>query len=158
MVRWPRFQHDGKQRNHRFTSLPGRVTPRPFAATHRLTAGIRSALPPFPSTNNGLTAPGPSHFTNVGEAQVSRGDRNLGEETLDSPSSFPQFRTRLLGQTTMALSMVPFPETGDCLSRVHMRAMHCRVFPVVRYSQGSVYPKSRISVENTTNLDPFRLP
>lgn len=46
-----------------FRDSPGNVTPRPLAATHRLTAGINSALPPFPSTSNGFTAPGPNHLT-----------------------------------------------------------------------------------------------
>lgn len=44
-------------------------------------------------------------------------------------SSFAQFFTKLLGQAIMHLSMVGFPERGDCFRRVHMSAMHCRVFP-----------------------------
>lgn len=49
-----------------------------------------------------------------------------------APSHFPtslyQFRTRLEGDTTMTLSISGFA-SGLWRSRVHMRVMHCRVFP-----------------------------
>jgi hypothetical protein len=61
-------------------------------------------------------------------------DRRSGRENL--PNSFPQFLTRLLGQTTMHLSIVPFPETGDCFNNVHIKAIHCRVLPVQTKSSG----------------------
>lgn len=44
------------------------------------------------------------------------------------PTSLYQFRTRLEGDTTMALSISGL-KSGLCLSKVHMRVMHCRVFP-----------------------------
>ena len=47
----------------------------------------------------------------------------------DLPSSLAQFFTRLLGHAMMHLSMVGFPARGDCFNSVHMRAIHCKVFP-----------------------------
>ena len=43
-------------------------------------------------------------------------------------TSLYQFFTRLLGHTTIAFSIVAL-QSGLCLSRVHMRVMHCRVLP-----------------------------
>jgi hypothetical protein len=126
------------RQNLRDTLLsPGNVTLRPFAVTHRLTAGINSAFPPFPSTSSGLIAPGPSHLTEKGKMshQLRRRHTTFREKHY-SLSSFPQFRTRLLGHTMIHLSIVPLPATGDCLRSVHMRAMHWRVLPV-RAESGS---------------------
>ena len=44
-------------------------------------------------------------------------------------SSFAQFFTNELGHAIIHLSIVGFPARGDCLRRVHINAMHCKVFP-----------------------------
>jgi hypothetical protein len=71
--------------------LPGNVTPRPLATTHRLTAGMSSAFPPFPSTNNGFAAPGPSHLTVFKASEINNvlwtGDR----EGKTYPTRSPNF-------------------------------------------------------------------
>ena len=58
-----------------------------------------------PSMATGVTRP-PSHF----------------------PTSLYQLRTKLEGETTMALSISGLA-SGLWRSRVHIRVMHCRVFP-----------------------------
>lgn len=108
-------------------SLPGSVTFRPCALTHLRTAGISSAFPPFPSTTNGLIAPGPSHLT----VRQLLNDA-CGPSQHNSPSSFAQFPTSEVGQATIAFSHVGFPAIGDCLSSVHSSAIHCKVFPAIR--------------------------
>lgn len=44
-----------------------------------------------------------------------------------APSSLAQFLTKLEGHAMMHFSIVGFRACGDCLRRVHMRAMHWRV-------------------------------
>jgi hypothetical protein len=105
------------------------VTCFPFAETHLLTAGMSSDLPPLPSTERGLMAPSPSHFTEKPVPFLGQRDRREDTNRSSSPSSLPQFFTRLLGQTMIAFSIVGLPAVGDWRRSVWRRAMHWSVLP-----------------------------
>ncbi|KAH3681718.1 hypothetical protein WICPIJ_007320 [Wickerhamomyces pijperi] len=88
----------------------------------------------LPSIAKGVTAPSPSHLTN----------------------SLAQFLTKEEGHTTMALSMDFFP-LGPCLSKVHIKAIHCKVLPNP-ISSAMIQPLARGSTNPDTqrykNLTP----
>lgn len=86
----------------RNNGVPGVTTFFPFETHHCRTIGTKSPAAVLPSIASGDTAPSPNHLTN----------------------SLAQFRTREDGQTTMTLSIAPFPARGDCLSSVQSRVMH----------------------------------
>lgn len=88
----------------------------PLETHHCRTSLMRGAPVTLPSIARGQTAPSPSHLTGLGQREVERGE--------NVPSSFAQFLTSEEGQTTIALSMVPFPESGDCLRSVQSSVMH----------------------------------
>lgn len=86
-------------------------------------AGLSSQVRPYHLSHPQPNSPELQHLT----ISLRKGELKLRNRNSDKSgllSSFAQFRTRLLGQTMMHLSIVGFPLCGDCLRRVYISEIH----------------------------------
>ncbi len=113
------------------TMRTGLTTARPLAIDHCFSCETSSAFEALPSMAKGLIASFPSHLT-----VHSQSENITLDPSVDVPSSFAQFLTRLDGQAITHFCIVDLPASGDCLSKVHINAIHCSCCELAQYPSG----------------------